>query len=236
MIRSGLTNFLLIPDSRLTTAARLGGTLYLIMKTKLVVGLTLLWLVVLVARAGTVTLQDFKLTADLSGDAAAFTLTANAVVEADGDSLALFSGPVALTGVGPRFKGRLLVDQDRFVARFDRRGTYPLEVHFNAAVRSSNDWRVVDFQIAKSVVQPLVVQGLAADTEFQFPGAARLERSGNNFLSYLPADGTMKLAWKAAHTEAEGKLFYAAEMISQTSVSPGLMRQTAVLTGKIMQG
>ncbi len=46
----------------------------------------------------------------------------------------------------------------------------------------------------------------------------------------------MNFAWKQARPEAEGKLFYAAEMISQISVSPGLMRQSALLNGKIMQG
>ena len=46
----------------------------------------------------------------------------------------------------------------------------------------------------------------------------------------------MKFAWKQARPEAEGKLFYAAEMVSQISVSPGLMRQSALLNGKVMQG
>ena len=46
----------------------------------------------------------------------------------------------------------------------------------------------------------------------------------------------MKLSWKEARPEAEGKLFYAAEMLSQISVSPGLMRQVALLDFKVMQG
>ena len=55
-------------------------------------------------------------------------------------------------------------------------------------------------------------------------------------MSYLPVDGAVKFAWKQSRPEAEGKLFYAAEMTSQISVSPGLMRQAALLNGKIMQG
>src|SRR5678816_3230870 len=43
-------------------------------------------------------------------------------------------------------------------------------------------------------------------------------------------------AWKEARPEVEGKLFYAAEMLSQISISPGLMRQLALLEGKVMQG
>jgi hypothetical protein len=81
-----------------------------------------------------------------------------------------------------------------------------------------------------------VLQGLAADTQFQFAGAARPERTGNDFASFLPPDGSVKLSWKTAAPEAEGKLFYAAEMLSQISVGPGLVRQTALLDCKVMQG
>ena len=55
-------------------------------------------------------------------------------------------------------------------------------------------------------------------------------------MSFLPSDGDVKLSWKEARPEGEGKLFYAAEMLSQISVSPGLMRQVGLLDFKIMQG
>lgn len=209
------------------------------MKTKIVASVfcTLLFLTTSHAAAGSITLSDFKLTGDLGGEVAAFTLTANAKVEdAKGGSLELLSGPVALTGFGAQQKWQMTVDQNHFVAKFDRSGTFPIEVHFNAAVTQSNGWSAVDFRVAPSAVQPVVLQGLAADTEFQFASAARPERSGTNFVSYLPVDGTVKFAWKQSRPEAEGKLFYAAEMISQISVSPGLMRQVALLNGKVMQG
>ncbi len=209
------------------------------MKTKTVLFIcgVLLSLAASRAAAGGITLENFKLTGDVGGDVAAFTLTANAKVEESrGGSLVLLSGPVALTGVGPHPKWKLGADQNGFIATFDRSGTFPIELHFNAAVRASNDWRAVDFHVAPGVVQPVVLQGLAADTKFQFSNAARPERSGANFVSYLPVDGAVSFAWRQARSEAEGKLFYAAEMISQISVSPGLMRQAALLNGKIMQG
>ena len=183
------------------------------------------------------TLQDFKLVGDLGGDVAAFTLTGNVRVEnAAGGSLELLAGSVALTSLDARQKWQMAVDQNRFVAKFDRSGIFPIEVHFNAAVTQSNGWSAVDFRVATSAVQPVVLQGLAADTEFQFASAARPERSGSNFVSYLPVDGAVNFAWKQSRPEAEGKLFYAAEMISQISVSPGLMRQADLFNGKIMQG
>ena len=189
------------------------------------------------AAAGGITLSDFKLTGDLGGEVAAFTLTANAKVEdAKGGSLELLSGPVALTSLAARQKWQMTFAQNRFVANFDGSGTFPIEVHFNAAVTQSNGWSAVDFHVATSALQPVVLHGLAADTEFQFASAARPERAGTNFVSYLPVDGAVNFAWKQSRPEAEGKLFYAAEMISQISVSPGLMRQAALINGKIMQG
>ena len=212
--------------------------------------------------ASGVTLSDFKLTGDLGGDVAAFTLTANALVgDAKGGSLELLSGPVALTSLDPKQKWTLTIEQSqpvpisfngpaassssmrpvaveryRYVAKFDRSGSYPIEVHFNAAVTQSNAWSAVGFRVAPSAVQPVVLQGLAADTEFQFASAARPERTGTNFISYLTVDGSVQFAWKKARPETEGKLFYAADMVSQITVSPGLMRQEALINGKIMQG
>jgi hypothetical protein len=46
----------------------------------------------------------------------------------------------------------------------------------------------------------------------------------------------VKLSWKEARPETEGKLFFSAEMLAQISVSPGLMRQVALLHFKVMQG
>ncbi len=190
-----------------------------------------------VTSAGGATLTDFKLSGDLSGGIATFTLTANAIVEDNnGGSLELLSGPVALTGLDPRRKWDIKVYKDHFVATFDRPGTFPIELHFNAAVALSNDWSAVNFRVAPGVVQPVVLQGLAADTEFQFDNAARPRRAGTNFISYLPVDGSFNFAWRTARPEQEGKLFYTADMISQISIGPGLMRQTALLNGKIMQG
>ncbi len=63
-----------------------------------------------------VTLKDFKLTGDLSGGRAGFTLTATAVVQgAKGGSLELLSGPVALTGVDPKTVGHIGVGSNTFL-------------------------------------------------------------------------------------------------------------------------
>jgi len=184
-----------------------------------------------------VTLTDFKLTGNLSGDLADFTLTATAHVgDTRGGSLDLLSGPVALTAIEAHPNEHIRAEQNRFILAFDRSGNYPVKVRFSAAVKQADGWNSLDFQVAPSVLQPVVLQGLAAETQFQFPGAARPDRSGNDFLSYLPASGAVKFLWKEARPETEGKLFYSAEMLSQINVLPGLMRQTALLNFKVMQG
>src|ERR1039458_9666841 len=63
-----------------------------------------------------VTLTDFKLTGNLAGDLADFTLTANAhVEEARGGSLDLLAGPVALTAIDPHPGEHIRAEQNRFI-------------------------------------------------------------------------------------------------------------------------
>ena len=184
-----------------------------------------------------VVLRNCKLTGRLGTQTAAFTLTATArVTNPKGGSINLLSGGVALADFEPQPGWRARLDQDRFVLTFDGPGEFPIQLKFNAAVRQRETWNAIEFHVASSALQPIVLQGLGADTQFEFAGAARPERTGSDFVSYLPSDGTVKLSWKEARPEAEGKLFYAAEMLSQISVSPGLMRQVALLDFKVMQG
>ena len=184
-----------------------------------------------------VVLRDFQLDGQLGGEEAAFTLTANAQVKNPrGGTLILLSGAVALADLERTPDARLRFRDGRFELVFDRPGTFPLRLKFHAAVRQNAGWRSVDFRLAPGVLSPVSLRGLAPDTQFEFAGAARPERDGDVFRSFLPPDGAVRLAWKEARPEAEGRLFYAAEMRAQISVSPGLMRQVALLEGRVMQG
>jgi hypothetical protein len=184
-----------------------------------------------------VKLQDFRLVGDLTGGRAAFTLSATAIVnDVRGGSLELLSGVVALTEVGSHPQWNLRAEQGRYVADFTKPGKYPVQLKFATAVRESGNWSSLEFHVAPGAVQPIILKGLNEDTQFEFAGAARPEWRTNQFLSYLPADGTVKLVWKEARKAEEGKLFFAAEMLSQVSVSPGLMRQVSLVDFKVMQG
>ncbi len=184
-----------------------------------------------------VVLRNFKLAGQLDDQNATFALTAVASVKNPrGASLTLLSGGVALTDLEPQPGWRVRPEQDRLELVLDGPGEFPIRLKFNAAVRHHETWNSVDFRVAPSLLQPILLQGLGADTQFEFTGAARPERKGSDFASFLPSDGTVKLSWKEKRAEAEGKLFYAAEMLSQISVSPGLMRQVALVDFKVMQG
>src|SRR5512140_2333450 len=184
-----------------------------------------------------ITLEQFKLVGVLADGRATFTLNTVAHVEnSKGATLELLSGPLALTEIGAHPKWRLRAEDNRYLLVFDRAGKFPVQLKFTAAVRQKNGWNVVDFRVNSSPLRPILLQGLPADAQLEFPGAARPERKGDEFSTFLPSDGGIKLSWKSARPEAEGKLFYAAEMFSQISVSPGLMRQIALLDCKVMQG
>ena len=184
-----------------------------------------------------VVLRNANLTGQFTNQTAAFTFTATAQVkDPEGGTLSLLSGGVALTELAAHPGWRMKLDDGRFVLVFDKPGEFPITFQFNAAVRQSDGWNSVDFHVAPSALQPITLQGLAADTQFQFANAARPERKADTFVSFLPADGAVRLSWKEARKEEEGKLFFAAGMLSQITVSPGLMRQVALLEFKVMQG
>jgi hypothetical protein len=184
-----------------------------------------------------VVLRDFELRGQLNDRRAEFTLSATAHVKNPrGASVVLLSGAVALVDVARHPDWRIRFENGHFILVFDKPGEFPLRIKFDAAAREGAGWNSVDFRVTPAAVQPVTLEGLAADTQFQFAGAARPERSGGEFKSFLPPDGVVRLSWKEARPEVEGKLFYAAEMLSQISISPGLMRQLALLEGKVMQG
>lgn len=184
-----------------------------------------------------VVVSQFRLQGRLSGDSAEFTLSGLARVKnPKGGSLTLLAGRAALTEVNAAPYWHWRLEGNKYVAVFDRDGEFALRLKFNAAVRQTNGWNELDFVVAPVGLAPVTIEGLKADTEFRFADGARPERAGEEFVSFLPPTGQVQLAWKEARPETEGALFYAAEALSQIAISPGLMRQTALLDFKVMQG
>lgn len=184
-----------------------------------------------------VVLYNFQLTGNLGPDSATFTLTADARVRnPEGGEVTLLSGGLALTEFERNPNWDLRLDNGRYVLKCVKPGEFPIRLTFHAAVKASDEWNAMQFQVAPSTLQPLRLRGLPADTEFLFEGAANPERNGEDFLTHLPASGLVQFAWKSTREEAKGRLFYAAEMLSQLTVSPGLLSQVALMEMKVMQG
>ena len=81
-----------------------------------------------------------------------------------GGSLELISGSVALTEVGAHPKWRLRAGQGSYVAVFERSGKFPVTLKFNATVRQGGGWNSVNFRVANSALQPLVLHKEACQT------------------------------------------------------------------------
>ncbi|MBL9128420.1 MAG: hypothetical protein JNL97_12270, partial [Verrucomicrobiales bacterium] len=187
--------------------------------------------------ADQVVLTDVSLEGDVSGDGAAFVLTATARVrEPKGGRLDLLSGDVALSEAVNASGGSLRTGGGRFEAQFSEAGDYPIRLRFQAGVRPSNEWNRISFRVATAAVSPVVIRGLAPETSLELIGASRPERAGGAFTSFLPANGTFEASWRQSRPEAEGRLFYSAEAVTQVAVSPGLLRQTSLVELRVMQG
>ena len=183
-----------------------------------------------------VALENFQLLGEVSGGQAAFTLRATARVEQAGERLSILSGPVALMDLRPEPKWHLQAEPGGFELCFDHSGRFPVELKFQAAVRPVDGWNAVSFQVAPGALQAIRLRGLGPEAQLEMTDAARPERHGTEFTSFLAGNGLVNFRWKDSPPEGEGKLFYAAEMLSQVSISPGLLQQEALLEFKVMQG
>src|SRR5579883_323955 len=187
--------------------------------------------------ASPVRLEKVQLVGDLTDGKASFLLTGIAhVSSASSASLPILSGTVAVTEFGSHNKWNIRENGGQYIAVFDRKGDFHFQLKFQATVRAIGDKKEVRFQVAPGPLQSIRIRGLSSETQLEFEGAARPERHGDEFTSILGEDGRVRFSWKDAQPQTAGKLFYAAEMLSQISVSPGLLRQAAALNFKVMQG
>lgn len=125
----------------------------------------------------------------------------------------------------------------------EREGALPLDLTFAAGVREDGEWRVLDFMMPAGAVVPLQLAGLDARVSFKsdatvvptpVAGAAPAPAAG--WQGFLPASGAVVLAWKQARPEAEGTLAFTSSEQTEVRLSAGLLKQSAHLTFRILQG
>ncbi|MEI7732755.1 MAG: hypothetical protein WCO56_24500 [Verrucomicrobiota bacterium] len=179
--------------------------------------------------------DKFQMTGELKPQNAAFTLSGEAVVRhPEGGTLAVLAGDAALTDLPTGVE--MTFDQGRYLLRFRKPGIYPIALKFNAKVTPQDVWNSVNFEVVASSLRPVVLKGLPSDTQFQFAGAAKPERQGEDFVSFLPSAGRVQLQWKEAKREELGKLFYSVQGTVHMAMGPGLLRQAYLMDYRVMQG
>lgn len=181
--------------------------------------------------------KDFKLTGDIDDGVASFTLKGTAHVRhPEGGNLTLLTGNVALTDYEEQEDARLKYVSGGYQMTFTTNGEYPIELEFNALVSEVDGWSKLAFTPVAAALREVKVDGFSAETIVNFAKAANPQKSGGSYTTFLPAGGGLELAWQVTKPKQEVKLFYSVSGLGQVTVSPGLMRQMAVLDYKVMQG
>jgi hypothetical protein len=118
----------------------------------------------------------------------------------------------------------------------DREGVLAIELSFVAEVREVGDWRTLDFAMPAGTVVPLQLQGLGADVSFNPDSPIVPAATAAGWSGFLPADGAASLAWKRTREKAEGTLFFTSYEQTEVRLGAGLLRQSAQITFRILQG
>src|SRR5438309_2285109 len=130
--------------------------------------------------------ENLQLVGNLSEGRARFILTATAQVDdTHSGSLVVLTGPVALADTKPEKKWHIETRDGQFVIFFEATGKVPFRVEFEAKVRLAEGWNAVEFGTVASPLQPIRLQGLPEDTKLLLADAARPERHGSEFTSFL---------------------------------------------------
>jgi hypothetical protein len=181
--------------------------------------------------------KDFKLTGQIDGEVATFKLSGVANVRhPDGGTLSLLSSGVALTEYREQKHAQMEFVGGRYRMKFATNGEYPIEVEFNAQVTIKDGWSSVSFAPVAAPLREVTVSGFSPATKVYFTEAAQAQRKGDQYLTFLPAGGSLGFRWQETKPKQEVKLFYSVSGVAQVTVSPGLMRQMTVLDYKVMQG
>lgn len=189
-----------------------------------------------------VVLEAAALTGKLAedGKSANFTLRGTVQVNEAGASLAVLGGNAALTKT-PQGPERLVLKGTDGALRlhlvYPDTGSFPIDLEFVAAVTEDGPWHRLDFTVGSATVTPLKLDGMPEGTGFSKGGEDVAPESWEGaWLSYLPAGGRARVAWKSGEAATERKLFFTTSAVVDVSLGAGLLRQDHRIDYRVLQG
>lgn len=176
-----------------------------------------------------------------TGESVDFQLRGQLRSQKNGARLRLLSGHAALSekAVGDGWHVELVPLKGGAFAYdlvADREGLLPVELSFAAEVRESGDWKMLEFSMPAGAVVPVVLEGLGSGISFKSDAPIVPTAIAQNWQGFLPADGSAALAWKPTRAAVEGSLFFTSYEQSEVRIGAGLLRQTAHIGLRILQG
>ncbi len=178
---------------------------------------------------------------DEAARSVAFRLRAQARAQKAGARLRLLAGAAAPTGATAGDGWRLeLVPLGGGEFGYDlvceREGAAAVDLAFAAALRTSEDWRAIDFTMPAGAVVPLRLTGLPEEVGFKVDAPVVPRRIEGEWRGFLPADGAAALAWRHARDAAEGALAFTSSEETEVRVAAGVWRQVSRVAFRILQG
>jgi len=158
-----------------------------------------------------------------------------------GARLRVLSGRAALSGmaVGDGWHVELVRaggDRVAYELVCDRAGLLPVDLAFVAGVRGHGDWQALDFSMPAGAVVPVQLTGLGGDVAFKPDSPIVPTAVQAGWRGFLPANGSVSLSWKHTREAVEGALFFTSTEQSDVRVGAGLLRQSARITLRVLQG
>ncbi len=162
-----------------------------------------------------------------------FRLTGAALVRQPGASLPLLSGRAALSEAVPNENWHVELVDSSLALVFDQPGVFPVDLSFAAAVRDG-DWKSLDFRLPAGTIVPLSIEGLP--TPITFDPKAAVVPDATSHRGFLAADGHASLGWRQTRESGTDALSFTSNEQTDVRVGAGLLRQTARLDFRVLQG
>jgi hypothetical protein len=193
-----------------------------------------------------VVFEDLAITSSIHEDAKSATvrLRGTANVRQDDAEVDLVAGELALVefsenkGFSFEVEGLGRASKNtRYGLKFEKSGSYPIDLEFSVALRETNGWKDLAFQLPKVAVMPVRVSGVPTGSRVAMGNVEAAEASSGGAIdAYLPANGQFSFRWKPQRKEAASKLFFASEAVSDVTVGAGMLYSETRLTFNVLQG